>query len=273
MDIRNAAIGIQQNRPAILTHKPSIEALPNTPPHGSTSDSSRVAETIHRHGRYRVSMQDIITTSVALKSGLDIEVADEDSTAAWPNVLYSSMASPGRRSISLPPDSASVRSHTSHNEHTELPSHVAEAVSGLQRQLLLLSNELNLELWLARKNAQFITHLNQDRSVALHAEGERQGLVNVFFSTFPDHYLRPLQHNKLRQYKVDSARLQKELKNHKEQASSVKNKYADWNAELQQKLSEFREQKKGWMLEVSQLRAADLQHKVKMMSWIFRLAN
>jgi predicted nucleic acid-binding Zn-ribbon protein len=67
----------------------------------------------------------------------------------------------------------------------------------------------------------------------------------------------------LREYKTEVARLQKELKNHKEQASSVKNKYADWNAELQQKLREFREQKRGWTVEIAELRNANLQHKVR----------
>lgn len=184
MDIRNAAIGMRQQPSSGLVHKPSIDALPVSLLQGSASDSSRVAETIHRQGRYRVSMQDIIATSVALKSGLDIEVEGENSAAAWPNVLYSSMPSPGRRSLKLPPDSGSVRSYSGRDEDNELPLHVAEAVSGLQRQLLLLSNELNLELWLARKNTQFITRLNQERILALHAEGERQGLVGPILSVY-----------------------------------------------------------------------------------------
>lgn len=71
-----------------------------------------------------------------------------------------------------------------------------------------------------------------------------------------------LQHNKLREYKSEVARLQKELKDHKEQAFSMKNKYAQWNAELQGKLRDFREQKRSWTLEVAALQASDAQHKV-----------
>jgi chromosome segregation ATPase len=66
----------------------------------------------------------------------------------------------------------------------------------------------------------------------------------------------------MREYKADVAWLQKELKTHKEQASSVKNKYADWNAELQQKLREFREQKRTWTHEISKLRARNTELQV-----------
>lgn len=71
------------------------------------------------------------------------------------------------------------------------------------------------------------------------------------------------QHNKLREYKSEVARLQKELKDHKEQAFSMKNKYAQWNAELQAKLRDFREQKRNWTIDVAALQASDAQRKVR----------
>ena len=56
--------------------------------------------------------------------------------------------------------------------------------------------------------------------------------------------------------------MQKELKDHKEQAFSMKNKYAQWNAELQAKLRDFREQKRNWAIDAAALQASDAQHKV-----------
>jgi hypothetical protein len=56
--------------------------------------------------------------------------------------------------------------------------------------------------------------------------------------------------------------LERELKDQKEQASSVKNKYADWNTELQKKLREFREEKKAWVLEAASLRTAESEARV-----------
>ena len=57
--------------------------------------------------------------------------------------------------------------------------------------------------------------------------------------------------------------MQRELKDHKEQAFSMKNKYAQWNAELQAKLKDVREQKKNWNIEIAALQASDAQHKVR----------
>jgi hypothetical protein len=43
----------------------------------------------------------------------------------------------------------------------------------------------------------------------------------------------------------------------------MKNKYAQWNAELQAKGKDFREQKKNWTLDLAALQASDAQHKVR----------
>lgn len=71
------------------------------------------------------------------------------------------------------------------------------------------------------------------------------------------------QHNKLRQYKAQVQSLEQELREHKEQSTSAKNKYADWNTELQKKLTEFREEKKAWVSEAAALRTAEKEARVK----------
>jgi hypothetical protein len=43
----------------------------------------------------------------------------------------------------------------------------------------------------------------------------------------------------------------------------MKTKYAQWNAELQARLRDFREQKRNWTIEVAALQASDTQHKVR----------
>ena len=146
----------------------------------------------------------------------------------------------------------------------EIPDHVAEAISALQRKLILMNNELNCELWLARRNVEHVGRLKKECELAKSAEGERQGLVSASPST-PGQYSqrRVRQHNKLREYKSEVARLQKELKDHKEQAFSMKTKYAQWNAELQSKLRDFREQKKSWTIDIAALQASDTQHRVR----------
>ncbi|KIJ16895.1 hypothetical protein PAXINDRAFT_168330 [Paxillus involutus ATCC 200175] len=181
----------------------------------------------------RVSLQDMITTSIALRSNLEVDI--ESPSSAWSTLLFPpGSSSPTKSSLSLPPESVGG------DEGAQLPSHVAEAISSLQREVLLLRNELNFELWLSRENVQHIGRLHQDRILSKSAEVERQGL-----------------YNKLRQYKAQVQSLERELREHKEQSSSAKNKYADWNTELQKKLREFREEKKAWVSEAAALRTAE----------------
>ncbi|KAF8559821.1 hypothetical protein OG21DRAFT_1453262 [Imleria badia] len=182
----------------------------------------------------RVSLQDMITTSVALKSNLEVDI--EHPGMPWSALLFPpGTSSPTKASIKLlPPESVGG------DEGTQLPSHVAEAISSLQHEVLLLRTELNFELWRSRENVRHIGRLHQDHVLSKNAEADRQAL-----------------HNKLRQYKSRVQSLEQELREHKEQSSSAKNKYADWNTELQKKLREFREEKKAWVSEAAALRTAE----------------
>jgi chromosome segregation ATPase len=56
--------------------------------------------------------------------------------------------------------------------------------------------------------------------------------------------------------------LEAELREHKQQTSSAKNKYTDWNTELQKKLKELKEEKKAWVSEAATLRGAKNEAKV-----------
>ncbi|KIJ69236.1 hypothetical protein HYDPIDRAFT_24089 [Hydnomerulius pinastri MD-312] len=240
LDVRNTALGSRHfhsegtsTTPDITVANtlPSIIAIPK-------EDLSGIPTPHPGHidlppAKTRVSLQNMITTSVALKSNLDVDI--ESPTTAWSTLLFPpGSSSPSKGSINLPPESVSG------SEGAQLPSHVAEAISSLQREVLLLRNELNFELWLSRENVQHIGRLHQDRILSKNAEVERQGL-----------------YNKLRQYKAQVQSLERELREHKEQSSSAKNKYADWNTELQKKLREFREEKKAWVTEAAALRTAE----------------
>ena len=72
-----------------------------------------------------------------------------------------------------------------------------------------------------------------------------------------------MKYNKLRKYRQQVIDLEKELSEHKEQASSAKTKYADWNRELQKKLKDFREEKKTWISQAASLRKAEKEAQVR----------
>ncbi|KDR81843.1 hypothetical protein GALMADRAFT_221714 [Galerina marginata CBS 339.88] len=231
LDIRNLAVGLQA-RYISGDLQPSLQPSTFHVNESSQEESPpRFMKPVDlSSGKAIISLQDMIDTTVALKSNLDLEVIQP--TAQWPHSLFST--------ITVPPSEEENRSPMSILEQDPNASHIAQAISGLQREVLLLRNDLNFELWLSRENAKHIARLYQDRILMKTAEAERQGL-----------------YNKLRKYRAEVNGLEAELREHKQQASTAKNKYADWNTELQKKLKELREEKKSWFLEAATLRTAE----------------
>ncbi|KAF9264764.1 hypothetical protein L218DRAFT_899786 [Marasmius fiardii PR-910] len=176
--------------------------------------------------RPRLLLQNMVETTALLKSGIDIETLR-------PTSHWSSAAPQQHIDVEHGEDFES-----SSDENSSGAPGIGRAISDLQRQVLLLRNELNFELWLARENVKHIGRLYQDHTVTQNAEVERQGL-----------------YNKLRNYRAQVVRLESELRENKEQMFSAKNKYMDWNNELQKKLRELRDEKKAWLAEAAQLRA------------------
>jgi len=115
-----------------------------------------------------VRLDDMIKTSIALRSGMDIVV--EPPSGEWAGELVEVFASVARFHGS-PTQTSDGAAH----------EHITETLTSLQRELLLLRNELNFELWLSRENAKHIGQLYQDRILIRTAEAERQGLVSFFF--------------------------------------------------------------------------------------------
>jgi hypothetical protein len=111
----------------------------------------------------------MVNTSIALKSHLDVDIVDP--TPVWPYALLPLEAMP--QSSGKP----------------ESGSGVVQAITGLQREVLLLRNELNFESWLARENVRQIGRLFEQRIMSRNAEVERQNLVSTFV-----HPSLPLRH-------------------------------------------------------------------------------
>ncbi|KAI1795805.1 hypothetical protein LXA43DRAFT_989612 [Ganoderma leucocontextum] len=201
--------------------------------------------------RLQVSLSGMVATSVALRSGLDVEIVD--APPEWAATLFP--LQPRTRSPSRSGESSQSREESgelspgpSPSERgtgdEALPKHVAQAIAGLQRKILLLKNDLNLELWTARENVAHIGRLYKDRVLSRNEEVERQGL-----------------HNKLKEYKHMVARLRRELKEGKDQAVTQRLRYTDWNKELQDRIAALRDEKKAWTNEAATMRAAEKEAK------------
>ncbi|PCH38043.1 hypothetical protein WOLCODRAFT_114704 [Wolfiporia cocos MD-104 SS10] len=279
LEVRNAALGMQQRAPAVLTSDSASFLTPPTPPTPPSPSASTVTHpagisagsletalssptirpashtpssaTSTPGARPRVSLQDMIATSIALKSGVDIEVVHP--APSWSTgVVPARTSAPAHASGS----SSTLDAVAEEPEHGEsggddggssgcgANSSHGQALAGLQREVLLLRNELNFELWNARENVRHVGRLYQDRVLSKTAEVERQGL-----------------HNRLREYKAEVAQLQARLRERKEQASTMNNQYADWNKKLQDRLADMKQEKKRWEAEAAAMRAADKEAK------------
>lgn len=172
LDIRNLAVGLQaryiSGRP-----QPSLNP-PESEPHVHSDDRSHLESQVIKpidlsSGKTIISLQDMIDTTIALKSKLNLEVIQPKSQ--WPHSLFSAIGVSSPEQNDLPPMATLEQDPNSF--------HVAQAISGLQREVLLLRNDLNFELWLTRENAKHIARLYQDRILMKTAETERQGLVRI----------------------------------------------------------------------------------------------
>ena len=138
--------------------------------------------------RLQVSLSGMIATSVALRSGLEVDIVD--APPEWAATLFPFQ--PRTRSPSRSGESSQSRSREGSTGEPSprlplsekgvqgdeaLPKHVAQAIASLQRETLLLKNELNLELWTARENVVHIGRLYKERVLSRNEEVERQGLV------------------------------------------------------------------------------------------------
>lgn len=113
-----------------------------------------------------------------------------------------------------------------------------EALSILQRDVLILKNQLNFEIYLKELVQQHVGRLHQDKIVSRSEEAERQGL-----------------HTKLKDYKAKLAKAQEDLATIRSEATGTKQRHNQWVTELQDKLSRFREEKKSWAAEAVELRS------------------
>src|SRR6266404_550778 len=135
--------------PLVLdTNDTGLGSMNSTPP----------MRTVKIPSKPRVSLQDMVNTSIALKSHLDVDIVDP--TPIWPYALFPS--EPACKTGKLDPESS-----------------IAPAIAGLQREVLVLRNELNFESWLARENVRQIGRLFEQRIMSRNAEVERQNLVSA----------------------------------------------------------------------------------------------
>ena len=177
LDLRRLAVAIRGlSLPDSVSLPPQLPVEQHNPDNDDASEDDilRLRPIDLSTGKAVLSLQDMINTTVALKSNLDLEVIQPSSQ--WPYALFAGTSG----SLSESPNDAQPQLSVLQTDQNA--AHVAQAISGLQRQILLLRSDLNFELWLSRENSKHIERLYQDRVLMKTAEDERQGLVCVDFA-------------------------------------------------------------------------------------------
>lgn len=158
LDVRNAAIGLRERPPDPRPGAHALEVPEPEAPEDPVLDTPRA--------RPRVSLQAMIATALALRSGREIELVD--APAGWNAGVFAEG------------DAESALSEESEGRaDAEVPAHALQAIAGLQREVVLLRNELNFELWLNRENVRHVGRLYTDSVLSKDAEVEQQGLVSL----------------------------------------------------------------------------------------------
>jgi hypothetical protein len=165
LDVRNSALGVVGTQPSGTPHQPFENGNSET-----TDQEQLPTHLIQPVGlstdRTSISLHDMISTSLALKSNMAVEITRP--VSQWPHSLFPP---------STPP-AGNVTSQSFSPDDGTAPSQIIQVISALQREILLLRNELNFELWLSRENVKHIGRLHENRILAKTAEVERQGLVS-----------------------------------------------------------------------------------------------
>lgn len=184
LDCRSAALAIRERHPDLFVEPEeqrssrSGRTSPNEA-EGQPPPMAKLTSLSPASRKPSISLSEMITTSITLKSTLDLDIQGPNS--GWPSGLFSESTASSSRSSLQPPSVSSQQP-----EGDQVPSRVAEAISALQREVLLLRTELNFELWISRENVKHFGRLYQDRILSKNAEAERQGLVRPFIYLYAD---------------------------------------------------------------------------------------
>jgi hypothetical protein len=178
LELRNAKLGSYYRHPE---YRPSKDTTGVVAPDSASGPLHKIQLLTPNQAseHFSLSFDDMVNTSVALKSGLNVDIKPPSSS--WAKALFPDLgsASPAPSSIALPALQDST-SNESRDPRDSIPSYVKQALASLQREVFMLRNELNFELWLSRENVKHIGRLYQDRIGGKRQEAERMSTVSCY---------------------------------------------------------------------------------------------
>lgn len=125
----------------------------------------------------RAPLHILVTTAVAMKTGRERALLDP---RAGPAQLFQSAGSQPMLSPQPPAsEEQEAQDEAPAAGGVSIPANVLECLAVLQREVMMLRNELNVELYLKRECVRHVGRLQMDYVTSRRAELERQSLVST----------------------------------------------------------------------------------------------
>ncbi|KDN51454.1 hypothetical protein K437DRAFT_52180 [Tilletiaria anomala UBC 951] len=134
--------------------------------------------------------------------------------------------------------SNSTRFTDSSGQSRPARAEVYSELMALQRENLLMRNELNFELYLKEQHLRHIGRLHRERINDTALEAERQ---NLYYT--------------VRSLRAQLANLTVRTEKQRTEAATIKSRHLNWENEQNSRLKSFRDERKAWIAEMQNLRA------------------
>ncbi|KAI8083147.1 Hamartin protein-domain-containing protein [Halteromyces radiatus] len=179
----------------------------------------------------------------ALKSGAEVLIGDDIWEASLEHIT--SPASSSCTSPNLKDAPTSLMDHQLNAAIGDSSSETRLLIAALKREVLLLRNELNFELFLKQQHLQHIGRLHREHVMDSTVEAERQQLYNTN-----------------RMLKAQLAQTTASLEKLKSESALARQKHIKWEDEQSNKLRGYREARKEWQahMDVANTQLDDYRH-------------
>ncbi|KAI8334775.1 Hamartin protein-domain-containing protein [Chlamydoabsidia padenii] len=254
----------QEEDPYIASIRPSptLQLPPTKPPLPSSSQSNTLESTTRPP-----MISNILQLHRALKSGSEVLIGDDIWDASLEHMtspISSACTSPrvkdkpttftgyhqqdsGTNDSTDTHGSSLLSSSSSSSSSSTCSSETKLLIAALKREVLLLRNELNFELFLKQQHLQHIGRLHREHVMDSTVEAERQQLYNTN-----------------RMLKAQLSQTTASLEKLKSEAVLTRQKHIKWEDEQSNKLRGYREARKEWQahMEVANTKIEDYRRMI-----------
>ena len=246
------------------------------------------SEMLRQKTRTTISVQQLVDIHLVLKSGLplDITSGSGQSANATPRAGSSSRSLPAFETAAhtLSEQLSEERAEGNSLHMSQVPPSSLQyagkskddAIKLLQRDNLLLMNELNFELFLRRQHLAQVAALHTENINSRKSEMERQRMVrkrsylcSIAVCVCVEMVLLVSQRDALKEEQNQLAELKQEMDHLREQLVKYQTSQQGWWDQLERTSLDLKKEKRNWVKEAETLRSRDKEHEVQIPNFCF----